>query len=336
MNTTDEIRFARLSDADGAISPDQFEVARGAPLPEVADGQVLVQTLRIGLNAGMANRLGGETAMDLGSVPTSDCLVRVETSAAPGLAAGDLALRPWAGWRTRDVVAAADLHRLKAGTEVLPHEDHMSVLGHVGFTAWTGLTVAGGGVTPGQTVVVSGASGGVGTCAAQFAKAWGARVVASSGSGDKRRFLTETLGLDAAIDYHDEDLAGALRTAAPDGIDLFYDNVGGELLDAALGALAYGGRVVVCGATSTYNRSDQSGLANYRRIIYGENTIRGFAVTNHEHRRTQFEDEIAPLVHAGAVRGVYTVVDGFDSIPDAFAGHISGTGVGRTIIRVAD
>ena len=210
-------------------------------------------------------------------------------------------------------------------------ETHLTVLGHVGFTAYTGMIHIGD-VQATDTVYVSAAAGGVGSCAVQFAKARGATVIGCAGSVEKVSMITDVLGADGGVNRHDGPALELLRTVAPDGIDLYYDNVGGEQLEAALAWLNFGGRVVICGAVS--QGSQPSGPANYRRLIHQELTMRGFTVTAHENLRPEFESTVGNWLRQGKVRSVHTAFDGFDSIPEAFASLLAGGSKGRVIVSV--
>ncbi|MDO5711136.1 MAG: NADP-dependent oxidoreductase [Micrococcales bacterium] len=179
---------------------------------------------------------------------------------------------------------------------------------------------------------VSGAAGGVGSCAVQFAKARGARVIGVAGSPAKVALLTDVLGADRAINRHDGAAVDLLRDAAPEGIDLYYDNVGGEQLEAALEVLNFGGRVVICGAVA--DGANSGAPANYRRLIYQELTMRGFTVTAHEDLRDQFESEVGGWLRSGRVRSLHTVFDGIDRVPEAFESLLTGGSCGRVIVSV--
>ena len=208
-------------------------------------------------------------------------------------------------------------------------ETHLTVLGHVGLTAYTGMIHIGG-VRPTDVVYVSAAAGGVGSCAVQFAKASGATVFGCAGTDEKVSLIIDKLGADGAVNRHDGPALELLRGMAPDGIDLYYDNVGGDQLEAALDWLNVGGRIVVCGAVS--QGSHPSGPANYRRLIYRELTMRGFTVTAHEDLRDEFESTVGSWLDHGAVRSIHTVFDGFDTIPDAFVSLLAGGSTGRVIV----
>ena len=208
---------------------------------------------------------------------------------------------------------------------------NLTILGHVGFTAYIGMIHIGD-VRSDDVVFVSGAAGGVGSCAVQFAKALGATVIGVAGSAEKVALLTDVLGADRAVNRHDGPAVDLLRTAAPDGIDLYYDNVGGEQLEAALEVLNFGGRAIICGAVS--NGAGTGAPANYRNLIHQELTMRGFTVTAHEDLRERFESEVGGWLRDDKVRSVHTVFDGIERVPEAFASLLTGGSFGRVIVSV--
>ncbi len=330
-----QIRQVELAEVpDGEVRADHFRVT-DAEVPDLEAGQVLVRLLRLGLNAGLAHRLGGEgtsygPGIGVGDVPASDAVVEVLKSSSDDVEAGELAVCT-ATWRTESVCDAAELRKISepAGDEAL--EEHLTVLGHVGLTAYTGMIHIGA-VAASDVVYVSAAAGGVGSCAVQFAKARGATVIGLAGSAEKVALLTDELGADRAINRHDGPALDLLRDAAPDGISLYYDNVGGEQLEAALGCLNTRGRVVICGAVS--QGSDPHGPSNYGRMIQQELTMRGFTVTAHEDLREEFERTVGGWQQEGKVRSVHTTFDGFDQVPEAFASLLAGDSTGRVIVSV--
>lgn len=327
-----EIQLTALPDS--TVTAANFGVF-DAEAPEPGPGQVLVAVRRLGLNAGLASRIGSEgtaygPGIGVGDTPASDAVVEVIESASDAYAVGDLAVGK-VHWRSIDVCDAGDLRRIGAETEDLAWEDHLTILGHVGFTAYTGMIHVAQ-VQAGEDVYITGAGGGVGSCAVQFAKARGARVIGCVGSAEKVELVTRTLGADAAVNRHDGPALDLLRQAAPDGIDLYYDNVGGEQLEAALEMLRHGGRVVICGAVA--KGTGAGAPRNYTRLIYGELTMRGFTVTEHEDLRPQFEAEVGQWVREGTVRGIHTGFTGIESLPRAFESLLAGTSEGRVIVAM--
>lgn len=319
---------------DGTVRGENFGVF-DADVGEPSPGQVLVGLRRLGLNAGLAHRLGGSgtdygPGIDVGDVPASDAVVEVLSSRSDDWQEGDLAVGQ-VPWRTAFVLNADELRRIDAPRSEDELNAHLTILGHVGFTAWTGMIHVGD-VQPEDVVYVSGAAGGVGSCAVQLAKARGATVIGVAGSAEKVTLLTDTLGADRAINRHDGPAVDLLRRAAPDGIDLYYDNVGGEQLEAALDVLNTGGRAIICGAV---NGSGSGAPTNYRNLIYSELTMRGFTVTAHEDLRGDFEAEVGRWLAEGTVQSLHTVFQGIDQVPGAFESLLAGGSSGRVIVAVA-
>lgn len=312
------------------MSADDFEVVdaeAGAPGP----GQVLIAVRRLGLNAGLASRLGGRgtaygPGVGVGDVPGSDAVVDVVESRDDRFRAGDRAVAK-TPWRTFAVIDADELRPIDDSDDEM--QNQLTILGHVGFTAWTGVVHVGE-VGPDDVVYVSAAAGGVGSCVVQFAKARGATVIGVCGSPEKVALLTEQLGADRAIDRHDGAAVDLLRASAPDGIDLYYDNVGGEQLEAALEVLNTGGRAVICGAVS-----GGSLPGNFTEVIHKELTLRGFTVTAHLALRERFEADVRRWMREGKVHSVDTVFEGIERVPEAFASLLAGISSGRVVVSMA-
>ena len=261
-------------------------------------------------------------------MPASDAVLEIIESNHTDFSQGDVAVGK-SPWRTESILDASSLRQIPTAQSGDELTANLTILGHVGFTAYTGMIHIGE-VHARDVVAISGAAGGVGSCAVQFAKARGAEVIGIAGSADKVSLLTDVLGSDRAINRHDGPVLDQLREAAPDGIDLFYDNVGGEQLEAALEILNPNGRVVICGAVGR-----ASGPDNYRNLIHRELTMRGFTVTAHEDLRDTFEAEVKGWLRSGAVRSVHTIFDGIDRTPEAFASMLNGATIGRAIVAVA-
>lgn len=327
-----QIELSKLPDGD--VRAENFEVAH-ADVSEPTSGQVLVRLRRLGLNAGLAHRLGGEgtsygPGIGIGDVPASDAVVEVLRSEHDDFEPGDLAVCMTA-WRTVAVHDAVDLRLLPSTGSDPALETHLTILGHVGLTAYTGMIHVGE-VTSSDVVYVSAAAGGVGSCAVQFAKACGATVFGCAGTDEKVTSIIDVLGADGAVNRHDGPAVDLLRELAPDGIDLYYDNVGGEQLEAAIDCLNHGGRIVICGTVS--QGSHPTGPANYGRMIQQELTMRGFTVTEHEDLRDEFESTVGDWIEQGRVQSVHSVFDGFDKIPEAFESLLNGASTGRVIVSV--
>jgi hypothetical protein len=258
----------------------------------------------------------------------------VVASQVPELAVGCLVVHPF-GWREYALVSARHAERVEpvAG---LSSSSYLGVLGMPGLTAYAGLFDVAG-FRAGESVFVSGAAGAVGSLVGQFARLRGAsRVVGSAGSPAKLRHLTEDLGFDAAFDYHDGPVGQLLREAAPEGIDVYFDNVGGEHLEAALDALRMYGRVAMCGAISVYNATEPPpGPRNMHLCVGKRLTLRGFIVRDHAERMRDFAREVGGWVREGRVHHRETIVDGLEEAPAAFIGLLRGENTGKMLVRLA-
>jgi hypothetical protein len=257
----------------------------------------------------------------------------VVVSSDERFAPGDLVLHGL-GWREHALLDARQARRLDPESGVSPSA-YLGVLGTTGLTAYVGLLDIAA-MKPGDVVFVSGAAGAVGSMVGQIAKLRGAsRVIGSAGSAAKVAHLTDALGYDAAFDYHDGPVARQLREAAPDGIDVYFDNVGGDHLEAALFALRDFGRAALCGAISVYNEEKAApGPRNLGLAVSKRLTLRGFIVTDHGSRMRDFVPEMAGWLRDEAVRHDETVVDGIENAVDAFLGLLRGANLGKMIVRV--
>jgi hypothetical protein len=237
------------------------------------------------------------------------------------------------GWRDVSQAPGAEFRALPAIPGISPSL-FLSVLGITGITAWVGLTQIAN-IKEGDTVFVSGAAGGVGTMVGQIARLLGAsRVVGSAGTAEKVALLTSKYGYDAAFNYRDGDIAGQLNTAAPDGIDVYFDNVGGEHLSAALGAFNDGGRAAICGAISLYNAKGDTGIQNSSNIVTRGLTVKGFTMGSYFHLAPQFAEAMQGWLAEGKIAYDETITDGIDNAFEAFTGMMNGANVGKAIVRL--
>jgi NADPH-dependent curcumin reductase CurA len=235
------------------------------------------------------------------------------------------------GWREAAILQGRGIRAVDPAAA--PVSTALGVLGMPGLTAFVGIVDIAG-VKEGETVFVSGAAGAVGSAAAQLAHTRGARVIGSAGTPEKVAWLRE-LGLAAAFDYHESPVRDALRELAPDGIDVYFDNVGGETLEAAIGAMRLHGRIVACGSISRYNATEAlPGPRNLFMVVTKRLRMQGFIVSDHGDRYPAFVDEAGPLVAAGTIRYRETVVDGIEHAPEAFIGMLEGANVGKMLVRV--
>jgi NADPH-dependent curcumin reductase CurA len=235
------------------------------------------------------------------------------------------------GWREAAVLDGRGVRAVDPA--IAPLSTALGVLGMTGLTAYVGIVDIGG-VEEGDAVFVSGAAGAVGSVAAQLARTRGARVVGSAGTPQKVAWLGE-LGLDAAFDYRETETRTALRELAPDGIDVYFDNVGGDTLEAAIGAMRLRGRIVACGSISRYNATEAPpGPRNLFMVVTKRLRMQGFIISDHADRFAAFVAEIAPLVADGTIRHRETIVDGIERAPEAFIGMLEGANVGKMLVRV--
>jgi NADPH-dependent curcumin reductase CurA len=255
----------------------------------------------------------------------------VVTSNVDGVPVG-ARVRHQLGWREHAVLGAGAFQAVD--TELAPASAYLGVLGMPGLTAYVGLLDIAG-LRDGDVVFVSGAAGAVGSVAGQIAKLRGHRVIGSAGSAEKVAHLRDELGFDAAFNYRDGRVADLLAEAAPDGIDLYFDNVGGEHLEAAIGALNRDGRAALCGAISVYNATEPPpGPRNMMQLVGKRLTLRGFIVSDHFDRMGDFAREVGGWLREGRFRYRETVVDGLEQAPSAFIGLLRGENTGKMVVRI--
>ena len=308
------------------------------PVSELGPGQVLVRNAYMSVDPAMRGRMESTekhytTNFSVGGPLDGSAIGRVVESRADRFAAGDF-VRHRLGWRDYAVLDASAATIVDPALAPLP--SWLGVLGQTGFTAYVGLRRAGE-LHEGDIVFVSAAAGAVGSAAGQFARLLGAsRVIGSAGGAEKARILVDELGFDEGIDYR-AGLPEGLAAAAPDGIDLYFDNVGGDQLVAALYALKVGGRVALCGMISTMeDASSAPGVQHLIQAVLKRLTLRGFIVRDHEDLRPEFEKQVASWLRTGELVSRQTVVDGLENAVDAFLGLLSGANVGKMLVRLSD
>ena len=306
--------------------------------PDPAEGQVVVRMIAMSVDPYMRGRMrpGPSYAQpwEVGETMKGGAVGRVIASRSPDVPEGALVLAD-AAWRDVAVLDAGHVAQLPV-VPGIPLTYYLGVLGMPGLTAWTGLFRMAE-FREGDAVFVSGAAGAVGSLVGQFARLRGAsRVVGSAGSAEKVAWLTGELGFDAAFDYHDGPVADLLGAAAPDGIDVFFDNVGGEHLEAALGALHTYGRVALCGAISGYNDvTPQPGPRNMFLIVGKRLTLRGFIVSDHADLRPQFRETVSDWLTSGRLVVRETVYEGLENAVPAFLDMLRGANTGKMVVRLA-
>ncbi|PPK94279.1 hypothetical protein CLV92_108182 [Kineococcus xinjiangensis] len=336
MSTTGrEIRLA--SRPQGWPGAENFEIAE-VRVPDPAPGQVLVRNLFMSVDPYMRGRMDDRESyvppFQVGRPLDGGAVGEVVASGAEGIPEGTMVLHGL-GWREFALLDAAAVRVVDPAAAPTPSA-YLGVLGMTGLTAYAGLLDVAG-FREGDAVFVSGAAGAVGSLVGQIAKLRGAsRVVGSAGSAQKVAHLVEDLGFDAAFDYHDGPVHRQLRDAAPDGIDVYFDNVGGDHLEAAIGSLRRFGRVALCGAIAQYNETSAPAAPRNLALAIGkELTLRGFIVGSHGHRMPDFVQEVGGWLREGRITWRETVVDGLENAPGAFLGLLRGENTGKMVVRLA-
>lgn len=316
---------------------ENFEFAK-RELPEPGDGQLLVKTHWMSVDPYMRGRMVDRPSyiepFRIGEPLEGAAVGVVVRSGASQFKPGDL-VSHFSGWRDFAVIDASSANKID--TTVAPEEAWLGALGVPGITAYVGLTRIAA-VKQGETVFVSAGAGAVGSMAIQIAKIKGARVVASAGSADKVRWLKDELGADAVINYRtDGDLTKALAAAAPEGIDVYFDNVGGDHLDAALAVAKPFARFAICGMIAQYNDDvPPPGPRNIASVVMKSITMRGFLVLSHFDILPEFTREMGQWIADGRIKSRDTILDGLENAPKAFLGLFSGDNVGKMLVRIAD
>ena len=307
-------------------------------VPEPGPGQVLVRNSFLSVDPYMRGRMNDVKSYappyELDKPMLGGAVGRVVASAAEGIAVGDHVLHGL-GWREYALVDAA--HAVVLDPDAAPLSAYLGVLGMTGLTAYAGLLRVAR-MAEGETVFVSGAAGAVGSQVGQIAKLKGAaRVIGSAGSDEKAALLVDEYGFDAAFNYKKGPVAQQLREAAPDGIDVYFDNVGGDHLEAAIGALRVHGRAALCGAIAQYNATEPPpGPRNLGLLIGKRISLNGFLVGDHQDLQSEFVREVGGWLREGKLRYRETVVTGIEHNLDAFFGLLRGENTGKMIVALPE
>ena len=308
----------------------QFEIAE-TDVPEPAAGELLVENIYISVDPAMRPRLAGPTPLN--EAMPGGAIGRVIKSHHADYKEGDV-VQSMHGFRQYFVSGGKGLSKLDAAG--MPLAAHMSVLGLTGLTAYGGLLLTAA-LKDGENVFVSAAAGAVGSVAVQIAKIKGCYVIGSAGSDDKCRWLKEELRLDAVINYKKAELRTALKSAAPRGIDVYFDNVGGEHLNAALPRMNALGRIAVCGMISAYNNfgAISEPVTTLSNMIYNRLTMKGFVFYEFEALRSQFLTDMKRWLSEGRIQYRSTILQGIEQAPAALIGLFSGTNIGKMLVQLA-
>jgi NADPH-dependent curcumin reductase CurA len=317
----------------GKLAPQHFKMTEGA-IPEPREGEALLHVRYISLDAANRAWMHGATyraAVEANTVMAGGGIAEVVSSRAPGLAPGDLVFGD-TGWQDYAAVPVRHLTKLP---KVEPMTHLLSVYGIAGLTAYFGLLDVGK-AKAGETVVVSAAAGSVGSIVGQIARIKGCRVIGIAGGRDKCSWLTAELGFDAAVDYKDGAVFKALKAAAPDGIDVYFDNVGGDILEACLAQMNNHGRIACCGAISQYDGVPSAagprgvpGLIVVKRL-----TMQGFIVMDYMERRNEALRDLQSWVGSGKLKVQEDVIEGLQNTPKALIGLLAGENRGKRMVKV--
>jgi NADPH-dependent curcumin reductase CurA len=316
----------------GMPTMDNFEL-KHVELPPLGDGQVRVRNLWLSVDPYMRGRMNDVKsyvpAFQLGEPLEGGAVGEVVESKAEGFTPGNLVLH-MAGWRDEAVVPARAVHKLP--DLGVPPEQFLGVLGITGASAYFGLLDAAR-AKEGDIVFISSAAGAVGSTAVQIARAKGLTVIGSAGGPEKCEFV-RSLGADRVIDYKSGPVLKSLAAAAPDGIDVYFDNVGGDHLDAALALARNQARFAICGMIEGYNATEPMSLRFILRIIAARIRLQGFLVFDYQSRMGEFYRDMAQWLASGAVKPRETVVEGLEKMPEAFRGLFEGANTGKMLVKL--
>jgi NADPH-dependent curcumin reductase CurA len=328
-------QFILKRHAVGTPTADNFEL-REAPIPAAGEGQVLRRTIYLSLDPYMRGRMGtGKSyapGLALGQVMLGGTVSQVVESTNPAFSAGDFVVG-FDGWQDYQVSSGRELRKLDP--KAAPISTALSVLGMPGMTAYIGLLDIGQ-PKRGETVVVSAASGAVGSVVGQIAKLKGCRAVGIAGAREKCDYVVNGLGFDACVSHHSPTLAADLAAACPDGVDVYFENVGGQVFEAVYALVNAHARIPLCGVISEYNSTSPEGSGvTLRSLLTNRATIRGFIVSEHQERFADFIRDCTRWVADGAIRYREDVVDGLEHAPAALLRLFDGRNFGKLLVRVA-
>lgn len=332
MPVNHQIRLAARPTA--MVQPTDFEFTT-APVPMPESGQFVVDVSHISVDPAMRSWMNAGASyvppVEVGAVMRAGAIGTVSASQHPAFAVGDDVYGPFG---VQEYAVSDGRGVAKIDTDIAPATTYLGALGITGLTAYFGLLDVAR-IASGETVVVSGAGGAVGSVAGQIAKIKGCRTIGIAGGPDKCRWLVDELGFDAAIDYKSEDVRAALRRHAPDGVDVYFDNVGGSILDAVLTRIARGARIVICGAVSQYNESSMRGPANYMSLLVNRASMTGMVVFDYADRYAEASAELAAWLHEGKlVSREHVRLGGVEAFPDALLEMFRGENTGKVILEV--
>lgn len=327
-------RVVLASYPEGWVTESNFRVET-APVPKPAEGEVLVKNLWLSLDPYMRGRMSQQKSyvkgVEIGEVMTGETAGEVLESRHPGFKPGDKVTAP-SGWQLNWCGKGEVLTKVDASRAPLSY--FLGCLGMPGRTAYFGMKDICA-PKPGETVVVSAASGAVGSVVGQIAKAWGCRAVGIAGGKAKCGYVVKELGFDACVDYKAGDLHGQLKAACPKGVDANFENVGGAILDAVLGLMNLRGRIAICGLISEYNAKEPYGVKMFRSILVNRLKVQGMIVFDWLPRYAEANQALLELVLAGKLKYRESVVDGIENAPKGLIGLLKGENFGKQLVKLA-
>src|SRR3984893_15390023 len=335
MPTTPNRRIVLRRHPVGMPKPDDFDLVE-SPLPSPPDGGGLCRTTHLSLHPPMRVGISGVRSyaqpVEAGQVIVGATVGEVIESKHAGLARGDIVLG-YDGWQSHAVAKGGALRKLDP--KQAPISTALGVLGMPGMTAYVGLLDFGQ-PKPGEPVEVSAASGAVGSAVGQIARIKGARAVGIAGSPDKCEYVVRELGFDACVNYKTGDLAAALEAACPGGIDVYFENVGGDVLRSVMTLLNQNARIPLCGLISEYNATESTPGPNLRPLLFNRVLLKGFIVSDHLSRLGEFLQDCGGWLREGRLKYREDIVAGLEKAPEAFIGLLQGKNFGKLLVRVGE
>ena len=325
------------SHPEGMPTVDNFDIVR-SEMPALEEGQFLLENVYLSLDPYMRMLMGGGwtysgPGMKPGQLMVGRVLGKVIETKNTDYAIGDHVVGRL-GWQSHAISDGTNLDFKVEPKQDVPLSAYLGACGSTAITGWVGLKIVGKPLK-GETVLMSAAAGSVGSAGGQIAKAMGCRVVGIAGGPDKCKLVTEVFEFDACCDYKADDLAGQIAAACPDGVDVYFDNVGGPVLDAALVNMNKYGRIPVCGVLSAYNDGgNRYGVKNLHLVFDKTLNIQGFLLSDHRDKWPEARGELESMIASGVMRYRETIAQGIENAPDAFIGMLNGANVGKQLVKL--
>ena len=317
----------------GTPEPKHFDVHKET-MPDIKDGEFLSKTLYLSLDPYMRGQIAGRHisgSVNPGDILRGETICEVVNSKHPEFAIGDI-VSYFAGWQQFSVSDGQQVSKIDP--RISPPSLALGILGMPGLTAYAGLIDLGE-PKEGDVLVVSSATGGVGSMVGQIGKVKGCHVVGIAGSAEKCKWAVENAGFDVCLNYREEDLPLALDKSCPDGVDIYFDNVGGNILETVMERLSLSARVVLCGLMAQYNLEERLPGTNPSNIIRSRATVRGMVVYDHFHKQKDFVEDVLNWLDDGLITYREDVTEGIENSPESFCRLMKGQNFGKTIIKVA-